>query len=287
MQADLLTKVLLPLSLFLIMFGLGLSLHLSHFKEVLTSPKAIAIGLIGQLLLLPVLAFVVASVMQLQPEFAVGLLIISLAPSGVTSNIFTYLFKGDVSLSISLTAIVSLVTPFTIPLVVGLLMEHFMGASTALELPLLKTIVQLLVITLIPVMLGMFVLSHRPLLAGKIEQALKWYSVLFLLLIITLIVHKNADNMASFFAQAGLPTLILNMMVLALGYQLASRAGLSVRQTICISFEIGIQNGTLALVVAGTLIGSPTMMIPAVTYSLIMLGSGTLFGLWVSRRASS
>jgi len=109
--------------------------------------------------------------------------------------------------------------------------------------------------------------------------------VLFLLLIIVLIVLKNADNMASFFAQAGLATLILNVAALMLGYQLANWARLSARQAICIGFEVGIQNGTLALVVAGTLIGNPAMMIPAVTYSLIMFGSGTLFGWWVNRRA--
>lgn len=285
MQADLLTKVLLPVSLFLIMFGLGLSLRLTHFKGVLTSPKAVGIGLIGQLLLLPLLAFMVASIMQLPPEIAVGLIIIALAPSGVTSNMFTYLFKGDVSLSISLTALVSLITPFTIPLIVALAIEHFMGSSTALDLPVLKSIVQLLAITVIPVALGMFVLSRWPVPAGRMERVLKWYSVLFLLLIIVLIVLKNADNMASFFAQAGLATLILNLAALVLGYQLANWARLSARQAICIGFEVGIQNGTLALVVAGTLIGNPTMMIPAVTYSLIMFGSGTLFGWWVSRRA--
>jgi len=123
MQADLLTKVLLPLSLFLIMFGLGLSLRRTHFKAVLATPKAIGVGLTGQLLLLPMMAFVVASFMRLPPEFAVGLIIIALAPSGVSSNLFTYLFHGDVSLSIGLTALVSLITPFTIPLIVALAME--------------------------------------------------------------------------------------------------------------------------------------------------------------------
>lgn len=284
MQADLLTKVILPLSLFLIMFGIGISLRLSDFRGVLSSPKAVAIGLFGQMILLPIVAYVVAVIFQLPPEIAVGLIIIALAPGGATSNMFTYLSKGDVSLSISLTALVSLITPFTIPLVVAFSMTHFMGTDMVFELPITKTIVQLLVITLIPVSLGMYVLSRWPTAAKKIERALKWFSILFLFLIIALIVLKNADNMADFFVQAGLATLALNLMVLTLGYQLANWAKLSHPQSVCIGFEVGIQNGTLALVVAGTLIGNEAMMIPAVTYSIIMFFSGAAFGWWINKK---
>jgi len=282
-QADLLTKVILPFSLFLIMFGIGLSLRFSDFRAVIKDPKAIAIGLLGQMVLLPVVAFGIAVAFQLPPEIAVGLIIIALAPGGATSNMFTYLFRGDVSLSISLTAIVSLITPFTIPLVVAFSMAHFMGNGMAFELPLLKTIVQLLIITVIPVALGMFILSRWPAMAGKIEKVLKWFSIFFLLLIIALIIMKNASNMVSFFAQAGLATLVLNLLVLTLGYQMAKWGKLSRSQSICIGFEVGIQNGTLALVVAGTLIGNEVMMIPAVTYSILMFVTGAAFGWWLDR----
>ncbi|MET0103954.1 MAG: bile acid:sodium symporter family protein [Sedimenticola sp.] len=284
MQADLLTKVILPLSLFLIMYGIGISLRIADFKGVVNSPKAVAIGLTGQMLLLPVIAFVLALLFQLPPEIAVGLIIIALAPGGATSNMFTYLSRGDVSLSITLTAVVSLITPFTIPLLAVLSMDYFMGSNTAFSLPIGKTIVQLLVITVIPVALGMFTLSRWPNGAKKIERVLKWFSIFFLFLIIALIVLKNADNMLSFFAQAGMATLVLNLVVLALGYQLANWTRLSHRQSITIGFEVGIQNGTLALVVAGTLIGNATMMIPAVTYSLLMFVSGVAFGWWVNQR---
>lgn len=244
------------------------------------------IGLTGQMLLLPTVAFGIATLLQLPPEIAVGLLIIALAPGGATSNMFTYLSRGDVSLSISLTAIISLITPFTIPLLTAAGMVHFLGSGTEFQLPIGKTIVQLLIITVIPVVLGMFTLSRWPNVARKIEQVLKWFSVLFLLLIIALIVLKNADNMTSFFAQSGLATLLLNVTVLALGYFLATWAKLSHPQAVCIGFEIGIQNGTLALVVAGTLIGNAAMMIPAVTYSLIMFLTGSAFGWWVHRKRS-
>lgn len=285
MQADLLTKVILPLSLFLIMFGMGLSLRLADFRGVLRSPKALAVGLTGQLLLLPLIAFAIAVSLNLSPELAVGLMIIALAPGGATSNMFTYLFKGDVSLSISLTAVVSLVTPFTIPLVVALCMGFFMDSGSDFQLPIVKTIMQLFVITVIPVSVGMFVLSRWPNMAQKTEKVLKYFSVFFLFLIIALIVLKNIDNMASFFAQAGMATLVLNLTVLFLGYQLARLTNLSQAQAVCIGFEVGIQNGTLALVVAGTLIGNQAMMVPAVTYSLLMFLTGAGFGWWISRKA--
>ncbi len=284
MSPDLLTKVILPASLFLIMFGMGLSLRLNDFKDVLKAPKAMAIALIGQMLLLPLIAFAIAVLLNLSPEIAVGLMIIALAPGGATSNLFTYLSKGDVSLSISLTAVVSLITPFTIPLVAALSMTYFMGSASEFNIPILKTILQLLVITLIPVAIGMMILSRWPNAAKSLENKLKWFSLLFLILIIILIVAKNADNVFGFFTQAGLATFILNIVVLTVGYQMAKLAKLSHPQAVSIGFEVGIQNGTLALVVAGSLIGNEVMMIPAVTYSLIMFFTGAAFGWWVNRK---
>jgi len=285
MQADVLTKVILPISLFCIMFGMGLSLRPLDFKKILHSPKVVAVGIFAQMLLLPLIAFIIAIAFKLPPEIAVGLIIIALAPGGATSNMFTYLFKGDVSLSITLTAIVSLITPFSIPILASLSMVYFMGSNTAFNLPIVKTIVQLLVISVIPVVLGMFVLSRWGKLAKKIEPILKWFSVLFLVLIIVLIVLKNNANMLSYFSQSGIATLILNIVALILGYRLSKLAKLSHPQAVTIGYEVGIQNGTLALVVAGTLIGNDVMMIPAVTYSLIMFFSGGLFGWWVHKRA--
>ena len=283
MQADLLTKVILPVSLFFIMFGIGLSIRPLDFKNIVKSPKVIAIGLCAQMLLLPMIAFGLAVIFGLPPEIAVGLIIIALAPGGATSNMFTYLSKGDVSLSITLTALASLITPFSIPILADMCMNYFMGSNVAFSLPIAKTIVQLFVITVIPVVLGMLVLAYWENFARKIEPLFKWLSILFLLLIIALIVLKNSANMASFFAQAGLVTLVLNTVALVVGYQLAKLTKLSHPQSITIGFEVGIQNGTLALVVAGTLIGNNIMMIPAVTYSIIMFFTGGLFG-WLMNK---
>lgn len=281
MQADILITIILPISLFLIMFGLGLSLKLQDFNAILTQPKAIYIGLFGQMVILPIIAFVIAIIFQLPPALAVGLIIIALAPGGSTSNMFTYLAKGDVSLSVSLTAIVSVITPFTLPVLAILSMNYFMQDSTEFSIPIIKTITQLLIITIIPIAFGMFILAKWSNIASKMEAFFKYFSILFLLLIIVLIVLKNQDNMLDFFMQAGLATFVLNISVLTIGYLLAKKAKLSQPQSISIGYEVGIQNGTLALVVAGTLIGNSEMMIPALTYSLIMFLTGAGFGWFV------
>ncbi len=283
MQVDILTSIILPLSLFLIMFGMGLSLKLSNFRSVLQYPKPFLIGFSTQMLILPLVAFIIANVMSMPAELAVGMMIIALAPGGATSNMFSYLYKGDVALSISLTAIVGIITPFTIPIVVGLSMEYFSNGSIEFSMPILKTIIQLLVITVVPVALGMIFLKIFPNLSKKIEPLLKWFSVVFMFVIIGLIIYRNWANVGGYFYQTGLATLLLNIIALALGFYLAKYFSLSKKQRITIGFEVGIQNGTLALVVAGTLIGNPTMMIPAVTYGLLMFLTGALFG-WLCNR---
>ncbi len=284
MSPDLLTQVVLPASLFIIMFGMGLSLKIANFQSVLKSPKAVGIGIFAQMVLLPLLAFMIAVLLSLPPEIAVGLMIIALAPGGATSNLFTYLAKGDVSLSISLTAVVSLLIPFTLPIMVALSMHYFMESDVSFTLPIVPTILQLFMITLLPVALGMMVLVRWENIATKIEQVLKWFSALFLGLIIALIVLKNMDQMSAFFAQAGMATLLLNTGALLIGYKLANLTQLSQPQATSIGFEVGIQNGTLALVVAGSLIGNEVMMIPAITYSILMFFSGGLFAWWLHKK---
>ena len=286
MQTDVLTTIILPASLFVIMFGLGLALRTADFTRVLKHPKAALIGLSAQMIALPIISFIVAVFFKLPPELAVGLMIISFAPGGATSNMFTNLAKGDVALSISLTAVASLITPFSLPLFTLLSMNYFMGSGEEFELPLLKTVMQLLVISVVPVIVGMLVLSKWQKIATKLEPIIRVFSVVFLFLIIVAIILKNKANMADFFIQTGLATLTLNIFVLALGYFLAKLFKLSRSQSVSIGYEVGIQNGTLALLVAGTLIGNSAMMIPAVTYSILMFFTGFLFG-WLVKKQSS
>lgn len=284
MQADLLTVVILPASLFIIMFGMGLSIRTTDFTGVLKQPKAALIGITAQMIGLPLIAIPIVFMFKLPPELAVGLMIISFVPSGATSNMFTNLAKGDVALSISLTATVSLITPFTIPIFTALSMSIFMGTATEFELPILKTVMQLLIITVIPVLIGMFILSRWEKMANKTEPVIRVFSVIFLFLIIIAIILKNKVQMLEFFIQTGFATLALNLLALGLGYSLAKIFKLSPVQSVSIGYEVGIQNGTLALMVTGTLIGNNTMMIPAVTYSILMFITSFLFGLLIKNQ---
>lgn len=278
MQADVLTQVVLPSALFIIMFGLGLSLTADDFTRVMKQPKAFAIGMIAQMVLLPVIAYLVVLAFALPPELAVGLMIIAFCPGGVTSNMYSYLARGDVALSISLTAFSSLVAPFTIPLLTYLAMENLLDSSQGFSIPVGKTITQLLAITIVPVVIGIFIHRKWERFANKMETPIKILSVLFLFLIIAGIVAKSWSSMAGFFAQAGLATLILNVVSMTAGFWLAKLASLNREQSITIGFEVGLQNGTMALLVAGTILGNSTMAIPAVTYSLLMFATGALFG---------
>lgn len=286
MESGFLTAVFLPLALFIIMLGMGLGLTLRDFHRILIEPKAVLLGLTAQLVMLPAVGFGLAMVFPLTPELAVGLIILAACPGGPTSNLLTYLAKGNVALSITLTAISSLVTVFTIPLVVNLAMETFLGEATALKLPFLTTVIQIAVITFVPVSLGMILRAKAPSLATRIEKGVKWLSMVFLGLIIVGLLAKERANVADFFIQVGWVTLTLVLLTMALGYAIATFAKLNNRSTTSITIEVGIQNGTLAIAIASapTLLNTPGMAIPAAIYSLLMFVVGGLFAWWAQRQ---
>lgn len=284
MQADILSQVILPLSLFVIMMGMGLSLKVSDFGTVAKKPKAMLLGISTQLLLLPCLALLLASIFQLPAMIAVGFFIIALCPSGTTSNLFTYLAKGDVALSISLTAVVSLVTPFTIPLALVLLMELYLGEGQSIELPVVKTIIQLLVITVLPILLGMFINKKAPAFAASADKPLRVFSVVFLFAIILSIIIKNIDVIPPYFIQAGLPALALNVLAMLLGYALAKLGNLNDRQSKTIGLEVGIQNGTTALLISLTILQNTEMSMAPTVYSLLMFMTGGLFAKFLANK---
>lgn len=286
MTADALTQIILPSALFLIMLSMGMGLRLENFTQVLQRPKAVAIGLCAQLLLLPMLCWLINSVMTLAPTVATGLLILSFCPSGTTSNIFSKIFQGDVALSISLTAIISLITPFSIPVLTHMALQAQLGTATTVSLPLVKTILQLIVITVIPVALGMLLQYARPTLCQKLDKPFKVFSVVFLLVIIAGIIHKNSEIITTHMMAAGPAILVFNLMALCCGYGLAHLLRLPAEQARTISFEVGIQNGTTALLVTGTLLKMPVLTIGPVIYSLLMFVTGTLFGLLLRWRTA-
>lgn len=284
MESSFLTKVVLPIALFVIMLGMGLSLVPEDFRRVLRQPKAVLVGAALQMIALPLLGFAFVSIFGLGGTLAVGLMVLALCPGGTTSNMISFLSRGDVALSISLTAVVSLVTPFTIPIALAPIMVHYLGKSSSFVLPIGQTIVQLLAITVVPVLIGMFIRHKAPAASRRAEGAVKVLSILFLFAVIGGIIRQNWDKLPGFFAQAGLSSLALNVTGMALGYFSARSAKLGERQAITIGIEVGIQNGTTALLITGTLLGSPEMSIPPAIYSLIMFATGAAFGSIVSRR---
>jgi BASS family bile acid:Na+ symporter len=285
MESNILTAILLPMALFTIMLGMGLGLTPDDFRRILVNPKSVILGLGAQLILLPVVGFILANLFPLSPELAVGVIIIAACPGGPTSNLMTYLAKGNIALSITLTAISSLITVFTIPLIVNLAMQQFLGEATTLQLPFLTTVLQIAVITLIPVSIGMVLNHTTPKLAAGLERWVKWLSLFFLGLIIVGLLVKERANVGSFFLQVGWVTLALMLLTMALGYAIATFARLDPRSTAAITIEVGLQNGTLAIAIASapTFLNTPSMAIPAAIYSLLMFAGCGVFAGWAQR----
>ena len=276
MEASLLTQIVLPLSLFIIMLGMGLSLTSTDFRNIPKTPKPLFIGLFGQFMILPILAFLVAIGMRLEPKLAMGLMILSFCPGGVTSNMYSHLSRANVALSISLTTIVSLITPITIPLLIAWQSENFFGLATSVELPIAKTILTLLVITIIPVIIGMTINKKRPQIAQRYDKPVKILSMVLLFIITFGICLENWDNLPRLFATAGPACLLLNIIAMtgsfygARAFKLGRKEG----KTICL--EVGLQNGTTALFITSTILEDPVLSIPAATYSLIMFATGAV-----------
>ncbi len=289
MEANLLTEIFLPLALGIIMLGMGLALSISDFKRVAIFPKAAFIGLVNQLLLLPLLAIGLMKIWpDLKPEFAVGIILLAACPGGATSNLLAYLAKCDAALSITLTAISSLITIITIPLLINFAMEHFIGEGKYIALPVFKTMLQIMVITIIPVGLGMILKSRIPATAQRLERPVKIASTVFIIIIILGAILKDRDNIIPFFIQTGLPALVLNLASLLIGFLSARWAGLSFKQSSTISLETGIQNGTLAIAIAtsATLLNNPQIAVPPAVYSLIMFITGGILVSWFGKMNS-
>jgi len=272
---SLLKTVFLPLALFIIMFGMGMSLTPADFVRVLKRPKAKCVGLVCQLVLLPLTALGLVVVFGLSGELAVGMMLIAACPGGATLNIISHLSKGDTALSVTLTAVTSVVTVFTIPLIVGESLAHFVGAEAEIALPFGKTVIQLIVVTVLPIGLGMWLNRAKPGLTRRMGGTFNTLSVVFLALIIVAAVLKE-ENLAGHFRQVGLPAALLNVLTMAIGFGVASLARLETRQRVTISIESGIQNGTLALGIALGILESPAIAMPAVVYSLLMFGTGAV-----------
>ncbi len=269
MQESILTAVFLPLALAFIMLGMGLSLSVKDFKNILIYPKAVFLGLSNQLLLLPLIAFGLIMAFGLSGTMAVGIMILAACPGGATSNLITHLSRGDTALSISLTAVTSFITVATIPLIVNFSIAYF-GEEGSVTLPLGETIIQIMGVTIIPVSIGMFLKKKFPSLSLKADRPVRIASAVFFALIILAAILKERASLVEFFVAAGPVTLLLNLSTLILGFLLAKLFLLPKNQQMTISIESGIQNGTLGIMIAATLLKNSEMTIPIAIYSLIM-----------------
>jgi len=287
MESNILTQVFLPLSLAVIMFGMGISLTIADFKRILIYPKAVTIGLINQLILLPLTAFGLCKVFSLSPELSVGMMILAACPGGATSNLITHLAKGDAALSVTLTALSSMITVLTIPIIVNFSILHFIPDGSEQQLNVLGTVISVLGITIVPVIIGMVLLQKSPELAKKMDQPLRKLSALFFVLIILAAILKERDHVVEYFVQAGPVAITLNVITLAVGYYLAKAFGINEKQSRTISIESGIQNGTLGITIAATILGNSVMPIPSVIYGLLMFGTAGALIYWGNREKLS
>lgn len=286
METNIITQVFLPLALFIIMMGMGLSLVIDDFRRVLRFPKAVAVGITLKLVAIPLITFGLLSVIPLEPELAVGFILLAACPGGATTNLITNLAKGDVALSITLTAIASVITVFSIPILINLGLQEYMGETRSIHLPFGKTVAQILAITVIPVIIGMVINNRKPAFALKAEKPVKLISALFLVLIIAAALLKERANIGDFFKMAGPVALILNLIGMAIGYFITLLLTRNKQQAITVGVEVGVVNGTLGIAIAAGILGSSVMSIPSAIYSIIMFPSvALLIWLGVKNRA--
>lgn len=275
MESSILTSVFLPLALAFIMMGMGLTLTIDDFKRIFKAPKAIILGLIAQIILLPIIGFFLVKLFGLTGALAVGLMILAACPGGPTSNLVSHLAKGDLALSISLTAISSVITIVSIPLIVNASIMYF-GEDGSVILPVFRTIGQITGVTIVPVAIGMSIRNRKPEFANNSERAVKIASAIFFTLIMIAAILKERENLVEFFILTGPAALTLNAVTMLTGYLIARLFLLPIHQRLSITIETGIQNGTMGIMIAATLLQNSVMTIPIAIYSLLMFITVTI-----------
>ena len=273
--AEIISKVFLPISLAIIMLGMGMTLIPDDFKRVLKFPKAIFIGLTNQLVLLPIVGFSLAILFDLDPIMAVGLMILATCPGGPTSNLITQVCKGNIALSVTLTAIASFVSILLIPFILSYALSYFgTKTETTIKLPIVDTILQIMVITVIPISIGMLIRNYKSNFAKRMEKPMRIASTIIFILVFIAVLAASSDMIVSGMKATGLVTLLLNIITMSLGYFSAKLFKLDIKSAISITIESGIQNGTLALVIAASVLNNPEMGIPIGAYSIWMFITG-------------
>ena len=282
---EVVTKIA-PIILALIMLGLGLGLKFEDFTRVLKAPKDFFIGLFSQLIILPVIAYVLILILKIPPEIAIGVMIIAAAPGGVTSNILTKFANGDVALSVSLTAVISLISIVTVPLIIFTSADLIGITNIAQNISMLGIALKMFLVVTVPVILGMIVRRYAEnFISSKVEIFNKLNIIFFVIFFIAAF-YEERENLINFIIQAGLITLILNISMMLIAYYLAKTFASGVKQQKCIALECGLQNGTLAIFVSTQIFGTDILYaIPTGAYAIIMYITGLLFVFFLKNKS--
>jgi BASS family bile acid:Na+ symporter len=279
-----LISVGLPLALAVIMFGLGLALTVADFRRVATEPRAVAAALAAQLLLLPALCFGLVLALGLDPVLAVGMMLLAASPGGTTANLFSHLFRGDIALNITLTAVNSVIAVVTLPVVVDLAIRWFrpdVGGAVGLQLD--KT-APVFAVVLVPVVLGMLVRRWRPRFADAAERPVRILSAVVLVAVIIGAVLGERERIGTYLADIGIATALFCVASLTIGYLVPRLVRVDHARSVASAFEVGVHNSTLAIAVAVGVLGSTALAVPAAVYGVIMFPLAALAGVVLSRR---
>ena len=274
---EIVTKIA-PIILALIMLGLGLGLKVEDFTRVFKNPKDFVVGFISQLIILPIVAYLLIIILKTPPEIAIGVMIIAAAPGGVTTNILTKFADGDVALSISLTAVISLISIITVPFIIFTSADLFGITNISTNISMIGIALKMVLVVTIPVILGMLIRKFAEnFIAPKVEIFNKLNIIFFIIFFIAAF-YEERENIISFIAQAGLITLILNITMMIIAYYIAKNFASGIKQRKCIALECGLQNGTLAIFVSTQIFGSDIIYaIPTGAYALVMYITGFIF----------
>lgn len=273
-------------ALALVMFGLGLSLTVGDFRRLLQHPRAVTIALLLQVVGLPVGCFLIIKAFGLPPAYAIGLMLLAASPGGISANLFSHLFGGNVAMNISLTAVNTAVSIVTMPVLANFAVHTFSDNPQIVPMQIGK-VIEVIAMVLIPVAVGMWVASRKPAIAKAMERPVKIFSALVLLVVTALSIAKEWTAVTTTFDQIGPAVLLFNVASLLAGYYLSRAAHLDKGMATAISFEVGIHNSTLAIFLAVGVLGSFELALPAAVYSVIMYVTAPLFGLWLVRRRAT
>ncbi len=281
-DVNVLVDIILPLTLIFIMFGMGMTLRVRDFIRLKDYPRAVVAGLLGQVVLLPLVGFLLAILWNLPPELAVGLIILAACPGGTTSNLVSHLARGDKPLSITLTAVNSCIVVFTIPVLISLAINYFVGTTPDdVPTPVLHVMFGVFVYTLVPISLGMLIRKVAPRFSMRIGPLYDRFAALAFLFIVLIILWAEREDLLTILPMVGGVTLALNLTMTAIGLGLAWLLALKLRQGLTVGIEVGLQNTPLGMAVAGTLLhgvhglDGDTMLMPSAIYGLLMFGAAT------------